>query len=352
MSRPTMDRAIEALDRGDVDAARALCEEMKHEWRYLHDLMVEGIGGLISFVQDRLGDDGVADAWTSGQGRGWRRDVEAIAAARSPADRAGAGGDVARALLQRHRSASGSVHDRRGRREVHVRDEPLWLRSASGANGTLRGSERARQDPIRARLELRARGVSAVLHALLVHERVTPDPMDRLSAVSERSSGRLRPRSVHVVLVQGSGRHPRPALGAPRADAQTAMPASTSPAGRRVVVTGAAGGIGRAMVDALAQSGCAVAACDVAGAPLGGDRRRVCHGSVRRPRLRRRAGRRRRRDRGPRRLRCGGRKRGDRRHDPPRRAILRRRVAQGHRDESAWRVLSRAGGVRGAGGVG
>jgi NAD(P)-dependent dehydrogenase (short-subunit alcohol dehydrogenase family) len=79
MSRPTMDRAIEALDRGDIDAARALCEEMKHEWRYLHDLMAEGIGGLISFVQERLGDQGVADAWTSGQGRGWRRDVEAIA---------------------------------------------------------------------------------------------------------------------------------------------------------------------------------------------------------------------------------------------------------------------------------
>ena len=79
MSRPTMDRAIEALDRGDVQAARTLCEEMKHEWRYLHDMMVEGIGGLISFIQDRLGDDGVADAWTDGQGRGWRRDVEKIA---------------------------------------------------------------------------------------------------------------------------------------------------------------------------------------------------------------------------------------------------------------------------------
>src|SRR3954467_6767655 len=79
MSRPTMDRAIEALDRGDIETARALCEAMKHEWRSLHDLMVEGIAGLISYVQHRLGDDGVAEAWRYGSERGWKRDVETIA---------------------------------------------------------------------------------------------------------------------------------------------------------------------------------------------------------------------------------------------------------------------------------
>ena len=40
LSRPTMDRAIEALDRGDVEEARALCDAMKHDWRYLR--CVEG----------------------------------------------------------------------------------------------------------------------------------------------------------------------------------------------------------------------------------------------------------------------------------------------------------------------
>ena len=78
MSRPTMDRAIEALDRGDVDTARALCEAMKHEWRSLHDLMVEGVAGLITFVQERLGDEGVAQAWEASSERGWKRDVRAI----------------------------------------------------------------------------------------------------------------------------------------------------------------------------------------------------------------------------------------------------------------------------------
>jgi hypothetical protein len=53
LSRPTAGRAIEALDAGDVAEARELCEEMKYEWRYLHDLMADGMLSLISFVQER-----------------------------------------------------------------------------------------------------------------------------------------------------------------------------------------------------------------------------------------------------------------------------------------------------------
>ena len=33
---------------------------MKHEWQMLHDLMAAGVLDLVSFIQQRLGDDGVA----------------------------------------------------------------------------------------------------------------------------------------------------------------------------------------------------------------------------------------------------------------------------------------------------
>src|SRR3712207_3859549 len=78
LSRPTMDRAIEAIERGDLEAATRLCAEMKHEWLMLHDLMAESVLGLISFVQDRLGDEGVREAWETSIEQGWRRHHDAI----------------------------------------------------------------------------------------------------------------------------------------------------------------------------------------------------------------------------------------------------------------------------------
>ena len=78
MAQPTMDRALAAIEAGDLDAAREACEAMRHEWGMLHDLMAEGTLGLVTFIQERLGDEGVAAAWEESMTRGWRRHVEAI----------------------------------------------------------------------------------------------------------------------------------------------------------------------------------------------------------------------------------------------------------------------------------
>jgi hypothetical protein len=77
LSRPTMDKAIEAIEAGDLERAKALCEEMKHEWRFLHDLMVHGVAALLTFIQQRLGEDAVREAQDVDEGF-WKRAVEKI----------------------------------------------------------------------------------------------------------------------------------------------------------------------------------------------------------------------------------------------------------------------------------
>src|SRR5213596_1929448 len=100
MSRPTMERAIEAIEAGDLDAAKQHCEAMKWESQFMHDLLVDGVAGLISFVKERLGDDGVEEAWTYSLERSWRRPVETIA----KSDRR----EIARALAATWRAHSTS----------------------------------------------------------------------------------------------------------------------------------------------------------------------------------------------------------------------------------------------------
>ena len=217
MSRPTMDRAIEAIERGDLEAARALCEEMKHEWRLLHDLMVGGMAGLISFVQARLGDDGVEEAWTYSLERGWKGHAEAI----SRQDRRW----MVRALAANWRAHSCSgTGPHPGAFTIAEDDEKftfamnpcgsgqrLWRMGAYEGPDGLGVTERG------ARLELRPRGLPALLHALHVHERAAADPLDRPS----RSTPATRPRTSTAIRAPGTGtRTPptsRPALGAVRA---------------------------------------------------------------------------------------------------------------------------------------
>src|SRR5437763_5368796 len=81
MARPTMDRAMAAIDRGDVATARALCDEMRTEWRFMHDLLVDGMAAMLTFIHDKLGDDGVAEAHRDALERRWKYQVEAIARA-------------------------------------------------------------------------------------------------------------------------------------------------------------------------------------------------------------------------------------------------------------------------------
>jgi hypothetical protein len=78
MSRPTMERAVEAIDRGDLDEAKSLCEAQKYEGQFMHDMLVDGIAGLISYVKEKLGDEGVEEAWEYSLERGWKPAVEAI----------------------------------------------------------------------------------------------------------------------------------------------------------------------------------------------------------------------------------------------------------------------------------
>lgn len=78
MTRPTMERAIEALDKGDIEEARVLCQSMTTEWRYIHDMLIELVLGLVDFVKRRFGEDEVAGAWRESMERAWREDAGKI----------------------------------------------------------------------------------------------------------------------------------------------------------------------------------------------------------------------------------------------------------------------------------
>ena len=140
MARPTMERAIEALERGDAEQAAAALRG--DEARV--PVHARPAGG-----RDR-GADLVRQGEARGRGRRGGVAVEPRAElapaggddrrVRPPRGREGAGRDLARALDQRRRPEARVVRDRRGRREAHLHDEPVRIGAAAVAPGPLRGA--------------------------------------------------------------------------------------------------------------------------------------------------------------------------------------------------------------------
>ena len=94
---------------------------MRHEWRFLHDVMAESMLGLITFVQQKLGDEGVGEAWEESLRRGWKRDTGKILERDRREIAKALAATLAGALDERDGPEPGRLHDRRGRGEVHLR---------------------------------------------------------------------------------------------------------------------------------------------------------------------------------------------------------------------------------------
>jgi hypothetical protein len=78
MARPTMDSALEALEAENYERVASLCESMKHEWRFLHDLMSESLLALLTYIGEQFGEERVGDALSYMTTKVWRPTVEKI----------------------------------------------------------------------------------------------------------------------------------------------------------------------------------------------------------------------------------------------------------------------------------
>jgi hypothetical protein len=78
LSVPTMDRVLEELEEGNIEDAKKLCKIMKHEWLYLHDLIIENLGATIAFIVERLGEQAVYEMNREAMEKIWRQAVETM----------------------------------------------------------------------------------------------------------------------------------------------------------------------------------------------------------------------------------------------------------------------------------
>ena len=184
MSRPTMDRAIEAIEAGDSELALELCKGMRHEWRFLHDLMAESMLGLVTYVQHKLGDEGVGEAWEESPEAGLEarhRAASSSATAATSSRRWRRPGAPTRPAAKGENPGAFTITEDEEKFTFEMNPcgsgQRLWRNGAYTRRGPLR------RDRSGARLVLRPRGLPALLHPLRLHERAAADPLVRAAAV-------------------------------------------------------------------------------------------------------------------------------------------------------------------------
>ncbi|WP_156289676.1 hypothetical protein [Oceanobacillus salinisoli] len=68
---------LEKLEKDDADA-KQLCHEVDHEWGIIHDLLVESVAALFTFIGERFGEKEVGKAIEVLTGEGWKESFEQI----------------------------------------------------------------------------------------------------------------------------------------------------------------------------------------------------------------------------------------------------------------------------------
>ena len=328
LSRPTMDRAIEALDAGDVaggtgpvrgdearvaDAPRPL-RELGGRAAHLRQGPPRGGRG-------RRGPRGVDGARLAPAGRGDRPDRPAQA-------RRAARGDLARALDVRRRRNPGAFSITEDDEKVTFSMNPCGSGQRLWRNGAYEGEHAYAVTDEAHDWSYGRKGFPIYCtHCSFMNE-LLPIRWLGFPIYPSHPPERLRPRPVRLALVQGPGRHPGRALGALRA-----------PEAMRALVTGAARrDRARGRRPARASTARPSRRADVDDFDLRdpeADRRRRRRGGAapRRPGRRRRQRRR-------------------RRHDPPLVGLPGRGLARRPRREPQRAVPRRAGGVAGPARVG
>ena len=157
----------------------------------MHDMLVDGMAGLISFVKEKLGDEGVREAWEWSLERSWKRRSQKIDAI----DRR----TIAQSLAATWRGHStGGVGPNPGAFEISEDEEKLtFTMNPCGSGQRLVRNGRYGPDgwgvtDAAHDWSYGREGLPALLHPLRVHERAGADQLDRLPGLSLGAARGLR----------------------------------------------------------------------------------------------------------------------------------------------------------------